>query len=473
MKNSIREILHKRRSAAVGGYSRKEYIREVCKYLKERYIEDIRDLSYMKEREEDHQKEDQEGEYKENHPKQKKRCLSAFNNYKETSKFSKASLLIIVPNTGLVLEIVKELKMISSTQAEQEYAYEGARISKLYGYCMEGDEDDEFLAGMSYSNGEFAEVPSHEAEIVIATTKYIVEMGGDKIDSSKHFFKTVEELEGFERRVKAEMGVYSFISGVDTVILLDAHILEIQNHKNLEETLCIVKEALPHKGKKMDIRHMSSGEEKKAFIFLMDILTPRILSILEKNKEAFDRYFSTSLFRSNLFTLPSMTKSLTIHAGRGKNSVVHALHHIRILSASEERLLVIVRDLLELNALKEEMHLSSLLGVTDILFIDEHMSRNAIKEGIKMQKRTWIVTERFIFYRQRRLHQLLHPLEPAHLFAPHVLHPITLVLAVKNPCKVSIICNRNEEHRVSSIIKREFEIEKEMKYTDYITVLDR
>ncbi|OAG30279.1 hypothetical protein NEIG_00442 [Nematocida sp. ERTm5] len=462
MKKELRECFKKKESGLFGGYSKEAYIQEVVKYIFDRY-----EKKMYSERPAQTQ-----------NPKKKTR-LSSFENFTETTSLNKCTLCVVVPNAGLIAEIVGRIMAKKSVLGED---------IKTAQYKIIGDENDDFMLPMMYTGTGFEETYNMQADIVILTTKALVSFGDKKIDRSKYFINTTEELEDFTRKAKQDLNVYAFLSGVDTVILLDADILLIQNSVAFYETLKILEEAKPAPKQYMNLRYLSSGEEKKSFIFLGEVIPPKLVSFIEKmpsyvivSKKECAQERQSSRQRESLCS----PYKVCLKANRHTSPEKYAEHHITNLSNDYERSLVIVRDSVEMEAIKAEIQNASGYTAKTILFIDEFTTESKIKEELKKgcMKRVWVITERFIFYRRKRLPRILTPYNPIKVFAPYIVNPKllqTVLIKVIDPQDtehalynspiILTVSNDAERYFISEICGRPVALDQLFEYTDEVII---
>ncbi|KAI5171906.1 hypothetical protein NEFER03_1171 [Nematocida sp. LUAm3] len=431
-------------SKVLGGYTRSEYIKALSEHIKERMQR--KHLPKRTLHPDRHAEEE----------KKQKSKLSAYENTCSTTSLNRCSVLVLAPNTGIIYEL---LQMIL-----KEKVSEGID-SDPYSFC--GEEEDNFLIGLQYSMHQFKESSNFSSDIIVATTKYLVELGDNRIDSSKCFFENEEELENFERKEKMKLGIYSFLSGVQTIFLLDAHVLQLQNIKNLRETLEIVKESVPSLRFGMDLRYVSSGEEKRNIFCLTDIPTPELLSLAKEIDGASTVDIGKYLYKrtKNRITLVREKRASLLEA---------TYHYITTANSSEEKTLVILRDALEVNRIKELLESSSILGISGVFFCDEHTPRNTIKEELeKGRRRIWISTERFIFHRRKRIDKLLHPFLPNKIFSPHILHPEIIRYSSSKRIPLTFLYTEEEQYILSFILAKDFastQTKDDLEYLDVVEI---
>ncbi|KAI5161927.1 hypothetical protein NEAUS03_1832 [Nematocida ausubeli] len=462
MKKSLRECFKTKASAVFGEFSRNAYLREVVKYITDRYAK----KKYS--------------ERQAPQPPQKKTRLSSFENFTETTSINKCTLCVVVPNKGLIAEIVARL------MAKKSILGEDIKAEK---YAIIGDEDDDFMMPLMYAEGEFKEAYNSQADVILATTKAMVTLGDQKLDRSKYFIQTAEELVDFARKAKNDLNIYSFLSGVDTVIVLDADILLIQNSVSFYETLKILEEARPAIRPQMNLRYLSSGEEKKAFVFLAGVISPALVSLIEKkpghmivSKKESAEPASSEMLKSTPACYPY---SVCLKLNKTVATEKYADHHITTLLNSYERTLVIVKDSVEMEKIKAEIHNSSGFAEKNIFFIDEFTAESKIKEEIKSKilRKVWIITERFIFYRKKRLSRILTPYSPIKIFAPYVVNPRILQLAISktedleetenglyNAPITLVISSEEERYFVNDLFGQQVSISKLFEYSDETTI---
>ncbi|KAI5188386.1 hypothetical protein NECID01_0017 [Nematocida sp. AWRm77] len=509
LERRMQDVLKSGRSGVFGGYSRSACAESVCKYVLHRYsttktaqaLQKIAEL-----------------------PKQetKKRKLTPFENFTDTTSIDRCSVLIVVPNIGMVSVLVRRLlggKKEKVSSKEEFY----------------GDQGDDFLIGLKHvgapatdrREGEgseegalseekekkeeekeekektlprFEEASHFSADVIIATTKNLMMMGNRNIDVEKHGITTEEELGVYKRDTKLERGMYSFLSGVDTTIFMDTDVLQLQNIKSLRDIVHIVKETSPTTKKSMHLKYLSSGEEKKQFLFLSRTLTSDILNLAENLGTPYTVEDAREKRR-----VPGVGASTTLLVDkRGTDSesskYAFAKHHIeRMLETVDNiKLFVVLKDAEEVKHLKEAFEGTMLLA-SSIFFIDEHTSRNRIKEQIKGktksrtgQKKVWAITERFVFYRKKRLASLLEPFGATHVFSPNIplLYTLDAILPhTEIPCTLSgaskhqeerapsssvysspvvLVYSKNDKWAVESLTGKPFVPEKAFEYFDYV-----
>lgn len=450
MQQELRNCLERRTSLLVGGYSRESYIDEVVRYINERY---------------------REKKYKEKpvHTQEiKKTRLSSFENHTETTSINRCTVCIVAPNTGLIAEIVGRV-MHNKSVLENEV--------KKNVYNMLGETNDDFILPLTYSdkNG-FEETSNMQADIVITTMKALVTMGDHKIDRKKYFINEKEELEGFKQKIKHDMNIYAFLSGVDTIILIDADILEIQNAVSLRETLKIMEDAKPSPKQQLNLRYISSGKEKKAFIFLANIITPMLSKTVEM--------YSDCKIVSKLAVDHALQDcSINIRLDRSTDINTYVEHHVANLSELYGRVLLVVKDSIELKSIEEGIKNNSPISIQSIFFMDEYTPKTKIKEALESKKkRAWVVTERFIFYRRKRLSRIITPYDPVKVFSPHVINPRLLGILNQAVClqetddneyRSPIIMRAQspaDEYFLSEFFERKVTIDEIFAYADDITI---
>ncbi|KAI5191207.1 hypothetical protein NEMIN01_1415 [Nematocida minor] len=396
MERELRECLQKKTAGVFGGYSKEAYVQEVVCYLIERY---------------------QKKKYNERPAKQpevKKTRLSSFENYTETTSLNRCTVCIVVPNAGLVAEIVARLLENKSLHLNE---------LRKGQYAMTGDDNDDFILPLNYTEEEgFNETSNYQADIVIATTKALVTLGDKRIDRKKYFIEEKDQLADFKQKVKQEMNMYAFLSGVDTAILMDADILHIQNPLSLLETIRILEESKPAPKQNLNLRYLSSGPEKKAFIFLANIITPELVSISRKYEHA--KVLSKKVTKST-----KIKDSMHFRMNKSTEVNKYTEHHINNLTNKCERVLVVLKDSVELKKIEAEITDNSPMSIQGIFFMDEYTPTSKIKDALENRKRrVWIITERFIFYRRKRLSRIVTPFNPVKVFSPHIVNPRLLKL---------------------------------------------
>lgn len=448
-------------SRVLGGFKRSEYIKAASEHIKKKMKRKHQRTQKPRISGEDpprdplskttgHPRKEEEKE------KIQRNKLSSYENTCSTTSLNRCSILVLAPNTGIIYELLQMLLKGRVSEGIDE---------DLYSLC--GEEEDDFLIGLQYVLGEFKESSNFSSDVIISTTKHLVELGDSRIDSSKCFFENEEELENFERKEKMKLGVYSFLSGVQTVFLLDAHILQLQNIKNLRESLGILKEATPSLRFGMDLRYLSSGEEKRRIFALTDIPTPELLSLAKEVD-------GTSTVEIGKYLYKRTKNKITLIRERRKSPLEATYHYITTVNSSEEKNLIILRDALEVNQLKELLESSSILGISGVFFCDEHTPRNTIKEELQTERRRiWITTERFIFHRRRRIERLLHPFLPNKIFSPHILHPEVIRYSSHKRVPLLLLYSREDRYLLSFLLNQEFsstEAEKDLEYLDRVDI---
>ncbi|KAH9386021.1 uncharacterized protein NEMAJ01_0917 [Nematocida major] len=455
MKADIRECFQRRETGVFGGFSRESYIREIVKYMHDRY------------------EKKQCAEPAAKKPEAKKSRLSSFENYTETTSINKCTMCVVVPSTGLIAEIVGRLLENRSVLGKEVKDTE---------YRILGDECDDFMLPLMHTENGFEEASNMQADILMTTTKALVTLGDHKIDRSKYFIAEEEGLADFSRKAKNKLSIYAFLSGVDTAVFLDADILQLQNAVSLRESVKILEEALPAPRQKLNLRYLSSGAEKKAFVFLANVITPCILELAGQMPE--HRVVKKAAGspakkagRARAETEIQIKWNKSVPEKRYKD------HHINTLANEFERTLVIVRDSIEMKAMQEEMQSSSMLTDKSIFFIDEFTPGNKIKDELKGGvKRVWVITERFIFYRRKRLSRVITPYNPVKVFSCHMVNPRVLELALKavDPKKtehalyaspvILTASDEKEKYIIEELLGKEVSTDELFAYSDEVTV---
>lgn len=454
MHKELSESLAKKESLLVGGYSKDAYIEEVVQYILDRYQKKIyREKALVP-------------------PPAKKTRLTPFENRTETTSINRCAVCIILPNAGLIAEIASRII--------QNKSMLGKEALKSSQYSITGDDSDDFLLPLKYTEEEgFEETTNLQADIVITTTKALVTMGDKRIDRKKHFINEKEELVDFKRKIKHEMNVYAFLSGVDTTILVDADILQIQNEIALEESVKIIEESKPAPKEQLNLRYISSGEEKKAFIFLANIITPKIASMV-------------SMLPNHKIVSKPVDKpvkigySMCIKIDQSTEINTYTDHHITNLSEKYEKILVVVKDSVELKGIEEEIKNNSLMGAHRIFFVDEYTPKNKIKEELESKKkRVWVITERFIFYRKKRLPRIITPYDPVKIFSPHIVNPRILKILAKTVDPQETKCSEyscpvimraehtTDEYFLSELFGQKVTIEELFAYSDNAVIKEK
>lgn len=456
MKDELHNCFKKKESGVFGGFSREIYIQELVKYIVERY---------------------QKKKYSER-PVQstsiKKTRLSTYVNQTETTTLNRCTLCVVVPNAGLIAEIVSRLFENKSVLKEKDL--------KLSQYKIVGDENDDFILPLKYTEETgFEETFNISADIIILTTKALITLGDKKIDRKKYFIKEKEELVDFTRKVKNQLNIYAFLSGIDTTVFLDADILQIQNKLSVKELINIIKEAKPMEKQQLNLRYLSSGEEKKAFIFLANIITPEIIKIVEEIPQ--HTVISKSTASNNPNNLGSLKYPVQLILNKNTPETKYRNHHILNLSNEYEKVLIILKDSVELNQMKTETAESPSVLSNSIFFIDEYTPGNKIKDELKNStKRVWVITERFIFYRRRRLTRILTPYNPVKVFAPHIVNPYILKIALNTITPqetedkiysapvILTVRNDSEKYFINELFGKSVIISELFMYTDSIRI---
>ncbi|KAI5181585.1 hypothetical protein NEOKW01_1761 [Nematocida sp. AWRm80] len=449
--SELAEILLRKESGVFGGYSRTKYVHEVCTYIIKRYSDP---RGYFAKREDK--------------KSVKKLKLSSFDNYTSTTAINRCLVLVVVPNIGMIKEIITRICYNSRTESLRTR------------YDFFGDPEDSFFIGLRYSseNG-FEESSISGATLVIATPTGIVTMGDEKIDRSKYHIKSEEELKSFERTVKIEMGIYSFLSSVDTAIFLDTDLLELQSIISLEELILILKEAQPSKPKQMDLKYLSSGEEKKSFVFLSTVITSGILHLAQKYTSSEGYALRTATPKKRI----APRYPITVYQKKPSISFsALALYYINALLSTQDKTLIVLKDSIQVAKVMEEVNNSSITGTTGVLFIDEHTSKTLIKEELqKENKFIWVITERFIFYRRKRLSRLISPFDPKKIISPFVINPeiLSILLEHTNPLSsdsplffspILVTFSEDDQPAINYLLGAEFNAQTEFQYSDYTTI---
>ncbi|KAI5186450.1 hypothetical protein NEHOM01_1483 [Nematocida homosporus] len=393
---------------------------------------------------------------KDTSPTVKKCRLSAYDNPRTITALNRCRIVVLVPNIGLVEELVRRLVLGKSSELTEDMETDQS---------FWGNPGDDFIIGLGRVEDHFTERSLFGAEVIISTTKALVDLDNNKIDSSQYLIKNEAELEGFERKAKIEMGVYSFLSSAETVFLLEADLMQAQNIKGLTESLQIIQDATPSKRQEMNLKYLSSGEERKQFIMCTNLPTPEVLGLGRQFGHEMQVIMGRSAKPTKSYKYP-----LKILNGAQKDPIQVAAHYISTLPDSVTRLLVVVKDALAASALKKTLEESALLGLTGIFIADEHVPRNQVKEMIGSPKiRIWITTERFVFYRRKRLHQLLYPFIPTLGLSPYVCHPSTLRLINAHKVPFTLLYNQDEQYLTSALLRKSFDPKVDFEYLDFIT----
>lgn len=467
----ILEALQAGRSSVIQGFPREACVDAICAYILRRYRRPTRPCRDTKEPK-------PSGEITPEKEK-KRRKLTPFVNETETTALTRCTSMVVVPNIGLLREIVKGLM--------------GLPRETLLGNpgMLFGEEEDAFLITLQYNEETktFTEEISFRSDIVLTTSRQLVELGDKSIDRSKYLIEKKEELEDFDRKAKIEMGVYSFISGVDTVVFLDTHLLARQNARALEECVSIVMQARPVNPRRLNLNYISSGEEKKYFYFLGSSVTHEVLSMLEAQNIS-PRVINKSIEKKTLVSKGKGEKvpevGIALLDATGKDSAVLAEHHINLLARSSARVLVVLRDVLDIQRLRDKLQGTSLLGVSGIFFLDEHIPRRKVKEEISGgAKKIWAVTERFFFYRRGHLQRLLAPFRAEKALFLNVPDAQTLSDVLKHSdivrteqekeeadgiCSVPILvlARKRERYSIELLLQKAFEPEEAFRHVDWI-----
>ncbi|OAG30441.1 hypothetical protein NEDG_01983 [Nematocida displodere] len=450
-------LLENKETGVVGGFSRTECVSRVCTFLLERFQH--RGRPQLPEKE------------KRAEPGERKK-LSSFENRTDTTSLTKCSVLVIAPNLGLISEVVKRL-----------LNEPGSRLGESSSFY--GSEDDNFLIGLKYVDATgFEEASNFTSDLIITTTKHLIELGDHKIDRSQYLVKTEEELAHFDRTAKMALGIYSFLSGIDTTIYLDADLLQMQNMKSVAEVLSIVKESQPRAPKTMNLKYLSSGEEKKAFLLLADTASSEMVALVREEDSSAQIVIKQSTGPVSKKGPKNPAIFATVFNNPNMSVISLCEHHLAVLSQETDRFVVLLRDILQVEQLKAYVEGSNLLGANGIFFIDEHTPKNKIKEELKLKnKRIWVVTERFVFFRKTRLPTLLLPFQAQKILSPNIPNRYILSLLKNNTgiedagdlhdpspysSPIILISSKHDEFSIEKLINREFVPQDEFMFEDWI-----
>jgi len=478
----VSEALGSEESAAFGGYTREEGVEAICSYVLRKFrkgkMEEIREKIERK-REEERENSAESGA--------KRTKLTPFRNFTETTSLSRCSAAVFAPNVGMVSEFVKRLVDCGSggngdgcdrREKKRDVVRKEKNAINNAEYFV-GDPGDDFIIALKYDreSGWFEESSNFAADIVIGTTKGLVDLDRHKIAGKKLVIKSEEDLKQTETKIKLETGMYSFLSGVETIFMMDGDILQLQNMNALCETLMILKEARPAATKSMNLKYLSSGNEKKRIFFFCRAVTPEILNIIKE-------WGTWSVHCKPREGARREGVEATLISNRDEEQRYRmAKHHMEMMSNTCEKLLVVLRDEKQAEKLKEVLKERSLTGNSGVFFIDEHTPRSKIKEECKRNtKKVWVITERFVFYRTKRLDSLLKPFKATKIFSLNV--PLFYILRdlIRNTeaaetdegiqeyrTPLVFLQGKSEEYITQDILGESFSFDEEFQYLDSIT----
>lgn len=463
-REQLRDALYGGGDAAMGGFGRREYIEELCTYIKERVESRGRRLP---------------SEIESAPGKGSK--LKPFVNYTKTTSLNRCAFLVVVPNRGLAEAVAGGL-LFGKKCADEDPGHKD----------FLGDPDDDFRTGLKISNGEIREAGMYSSDIILSTTKALLEMDNHKVDLSKCFIEDGKQLQNIDTKVKLELGIYAFLSGVSECIFMDADLLQIQNLPAISKVIHIVLNAKPKTQGALNLKSLSSGEDRKRLLFLSDTVTSEIRAIYGKYSPSDASILlgpnqELPLMLGNRGQANSFAFQMFMLAPRdspqGKVQAFNDLFefHVSTISKNSGSFIVLVKDSLYAVALKDHLRGHSLMGPTGMLFIDEYTSRNKIKaEQSSNTKRIWVVTERFVFYQRKRLARLLGPLNAQRLLLMHAPDPHLLCLLLplvdrnspESPgpygARVILQVFPGDKFVIERILGRKFSLKKEFQFADHV-----